>query len=71
MVKGEIHVGIFEEENFEVGSRGRRMTKRSDQGNDGNTAASIAVELDVLAILEQLGIDHANWPKELPPLHRS
>ncbi|MBM7567308.1 hypothetical protein [Paenibacillus sacheonensis] len=45
------------------------MTKRRDQGNEGNTAASTAVELDVLEILEQLGIDRAEWP-DLPNLNK-
>lgn len=43
------------------------MTMRRDHGNDGSTASQ-TVELDVLDILEQLGIDRTNWPDDLPPL---
>lgn len=42
--------------------------KRNDQLKEEQTPQAV-VELDVLTILEQLGIDRARWPKDLPPLH--
>jgi hypothetical protein len=30
--------------------------------------SSIKVTLDVLAVVQQLGINATDWPKELPPL---
>ncbi|SFI88321.1 hypothetical protein SAMN02799624_02484 [Paenibacillus sp. UNC496MF] len=43
------------------------MTMKRDHANEGSTATP-AVQVDVLEILEQLGIDRANWPDDLPPL---
>lgn len=45
------------------------MTMMRDQGNEGKVVSTV-VELDVKEILEQLGIDLANWPDSLPPLSR-
>ncbi|QHW30870.1 hypothetical protein GZH47_08405 [Paenibacillus rhizovicinus] len=49
------------------GSQVRSLMKKRDQGSDGGTTSQ-TVQLDVLEILEQLGIDRADWPDGLPSL---
>jgi hypothetical protein len=48
--------------------RGNRGMKRNEIHNGEAAAEPVAVSLDVRAIIEQLGIDPANWPQDLPPL---
>lgn len=46
------------------------MKKIEDQKHEVYNTSQAAIELDVRTILEQLGIDLANWPADLPPLQK-
>ncbi|SDX65481.1 hypothetical protein [Paenibacillus sp. CF384] len=46
------------------------MRKIEDQSKDAHLSKG-TIELDVLTIMEQLGIDLSKWPSDLPPLQRN
>ncbi|WP_165822568.1 hypothetical protein [Paenibacillus montanisoli] len=46
------------------------MKKIEDQNKEAQTPSLGTVELDVRTIMEQLGIDLAKWPIDLPPLQK-